>query len=104
MESSNDGNIRIWNFHSGKLLEKIKVSNCRLFSICIWNEDYILIGCENKSIIIVELQNRKIIKKLTGHTNDVVTIRKIYIPEYGECLISQRWNEGKIKIWNNSIN
>ena len=63
-----------------------------------------MVGCENKSIKLVDLKNRKIIKNLTGHTNDVVTIRKIFIPEYGECLISQGWNEEKIKIWNNSIN
>ena len=104
MESSNDGNIRVWHFHTGNLLEKIKVSNYRLFSICLWNEDYLLVGCENKSIKLVELKNRKIIKNLAGHTNDVVTIRKIFIPQYGECLISQGWNEGKIKIWNNSLN
>ena len=39
IESCCDGNIRIWNFHSGILLKKIKVSNEGLREICMWNNE-----------------------------------------------------------------
>ena len=104
IESVCDGNIRVWNFHTGKLLQKINVSNFRLYGLCLWNEDYIFVGCEDKSIKLIEVKTGKIVKILNDHNQDVVTIRKIYIPQYGECLLSQGWNEETIKIWCNPIN
>ena len=35
IESSYDGNMRVWNFHSGILLNKIKISEDRLYGICL---------------------------------------------------------------------
>ena len=40
-----------------------------------------------------------IIKSLTGHVNEVITVKKIIHPHFGECLISQNGGESKIKIW-----
>ena len=45
-ESSCDGNIRIWNFHSSELLKKIKVCDNLLYGICIWNNKYLFVGCD----------------------------------------------------------
>ena len=44
--SCSDGNIRIWNFHSGELLHKIMAHNGfhPLRGICLWNNDYLLVG------------------------------------------------------------
>ena len=68
IESSGDGNIRIWNFHTGELLSKILINKKRgLCGICLWNNEYLVVGCSNKSIKIVELNNTKIIKELNGH-------------------------------------
>ena len=103
IESGCDGNIRIWNFHTGMLLKKIRISNSRIFSICLWNEDYLLIGCENKCIKIVKMENGKIIKSLIGHKKDVINLEKIFIPQYGNCLLSQGWTEEDIKIWYESL-
>ena len=104
IESSEDGNIRIWNFHSGQLLNKIKV-NRGLFGICLWNNEYIFVGCEDNTIKIVDLNNNKIIRKeLKGHKNVVLTIKKIVHFKYGECLISQCYENGEIKLWINKIN
>ena len=34
IESSEDGNIRIWDFHHGLLLKKIFISECKIYGIC----------------------------------------------------------------------
>ena len=99
IESCFDGNIRIWNFHACLLLNKIKISNEGLRGICLWNLDYLFVGCDDKTIKLIELKNGLIVKNLTGHTNEVITVKKIVHPFYGEILISQNGGESKIKIW-----
>ena len=44
IESSRDGNIRIWNFHNGDLLDKINIHES-LFGICLGNNDYLFSCC-----------------------------------------------------------
>ena len=101
IESSCDGNIRIFDFHNALLLKIIKISNNRIYGICLWNEDYLFAGCEDNNIKLIQLENSKIIKKLNGHKKDVINLKKIFIQPYGECLLSQGWMEGDIKIWCN---
>ena len=50
IESSYDGNIRIWNFHSGLLLDKIKINEEGLRSICLWHNHFLFVSCEEKII------------------------------------------------------
>ena len=40
--SSSDGIIRIFNFHSSSLLNKIIVNNQRLIGLYLWNDNYLL--------------------------------------------------------------
>ena len=98
IESSGDGFIRIWNFHSGILLDKIKIGT-RLYSICLWNDNYLFVGCQDNSIKLIELNNKLIVKSFSGHNNWVLTLKKIFHPIYGECLLSQNWGLSQIKIW-----
>ena len=51
IESCCDGNIRIWNFHTGKLLRIINISKEGLREICMWDNEYLLVGCDDKTII-----------------------------------------------------
>jgi WD40 repeat protein len=44
IESSEDGNIRIWDFHSGILLKKISISQHKLYGICLWSNDYLIVS------------------------------------------------------------
>ena len=99
IESCDDGNIRIWNFHSAKLLKKINASNTYLYGICLWNKEYLFVGCEDKEIKLIDLENGKIINKLKGHSDSVLTIKKVKHPEYGECLLSQGNEKDQIKLW-----
>ena len=45
IESSCDGNLRIWNFHNGLLLNRIKVCDNYFHGICLWDNNYIFVGC-----------------------------------------------------------
>ena len=100
IESCEDGKIRIWNFHTGTLLNKIKINNNRLYGICLWNNNYLFIGGTN-GIILLELNNGTILENLTEKNNCVVTIKKIMHPIYGECLLSQNVLNSSIKLWIN---
>jgi len=102
IESCSDGNIRIFNFHSGLLLNKIIINN-PLIGISFWNDNYLFVGCKDKAIKMVEIKNGLIVKSLTSHNNEVLTIKKIIHPEYGECLISQKLYESEIKLLINKI-
>ena len=102
IESSKDGNLRIFDFNSGDFLNKIRVSNLYLVSMCLWDENYIFVGCGDKYIKLIDINEGKIHKKLDGHKNSVTTIKKIIHPKYGECLISQGYENNQIKLWSNN--
>ena len=99
IESSEDGNIRICNFHSNILLKKIKLGNNFLCGICLWNNDYLFVGCEDKTIELLDLNKGMIIKNLIKHHNSVISIKKISHPKIGDCLISQGYANDQIKLW-----
>ena len=103
IESSEDNIIRIWNFHSGVLLNKIQLSNDGLFGICLWNNTYLFIGCGDSKIKLIDYKNGKIINDIIGHNNCVVSIKKIIHPIFGECLISLGSSIDQIKIWTTPI-
>ena len=96
-----DGNVRIWNFHSGELLKKIIVTNIfdPFRGNCLWNNKYLLCGCNDNTIKLIELEKGIVINSLKGHKNQVITIKKIIYPSYGECLISQGGKDDQIKMW-----
>ena len=101
IESCIDGNIRVWNFHSGLLLNKINVNYNWLYGLCLWNSNYIYVGCNDKTIKAVEINNGLISKSFVAHNSKVITIKKFIHPKYGECLISQGFINDQIKIWIN---
>ena len=98
IESSKDGNVRIWDFHSGKLMNKIQVSNNRLFDLCLWDNNYLLVGCGEEIIKLIDLKVGKKIKTLHDF-NSVISLKKINHPKYGKCLISQGNEIEQIMLW-----
>ena len=99
--SNSDGKIMIWNFHSGSLLSTIKVNNCKLFGILLINEKNIFIGCEDGWIKSVDIENGKFVKNLFLFKKEVLIIKKIIHPKYGQCFLSQNRekNNNNIVIW-----
>ena len=98
IESSKDGNVRVWNFHTGKLMNTIQVSNNRLFDLCLWDERYLFIGCGEEIIKLIDLKLGKKIRSLQDF-NSVISLKKIKHPKYGECLISQGNEIEQIMLW-----
>ena len=58
-------------------------------------------GCSDKTIKLIDLREAYIVKNFKGHNNSVLTIKKVNHPLYGECLITQGYNEDPIKLWIN---
>ena len=86
--------------HWKELLRRIKITKRELYGICLWNNDYLFVGCDDNSIKLIDLKQRKIIKEFYSHNNEVITIKKLIHPKYGECLISQGFDD-QIKLWVN---
>ena len=99
IESSCKGFIRIWDFHTANLLDKISVDDNWLYSIYLWNKEFLFVACKDCTIKVISLNESKIIKSLEGHENKVLTIKHIIHPKYGECLISQDAGCSVIKLW-----
>ena len=99
IESCGDGFVRIWNFHSAQIIKKIKVSNSFLYSIYLWDNNYLLVTSRDKKIKIISLSDGEIKKELGGYDKDVITVKSINHPIYGKCFISKgKFNE-QIKLW-----
>ena len=98
IDSSTDGYIRIWNFHTNKLLKKIYVEKGWLYGICLWKDDYLLVGYY-KNIKLIDLKKGESVKTLEAHNDKVITIKKFVHPIYGDCFLSQGYKQEKIKLW-----
>ena len=87
--SAGGGMVRIWNFHTGDLLNKIASVYHKKYNlpiICIWNSDYLIGACEYYGLKIIDFKNGNIPKALSGF-GDVNDVKKIIHPIYGECLL-----------------
>jgi len=100
IESSFDGYVRIWDFHLAILLQKIKITdNNWLLGICLWNEDYLFVGCGDKTIKLIDLKNNRIINNISGNKNKIVALKILFHPIYGKCLVSQGYEKEQIKLY-----
>jgi len=102
IDSSCSGIIRIWDFNSGELLNKINVDDNMIYSVCLWNWNYLFIGCMDNTIKLIDLVKGEIIKVLTECDNFIICVKKVKHPKYGECLVSQGLGKEQIKIWINN--
>ena len=100
IDSNANNTLRIWDFHSCLLLNKIDIDN---YCLCLWNNDYLFVGGYSHQISLIRLNDGKIIKSIDGH-KWIIDIKKIFIPKYGECLISQGFYNEQIKLWGNKNN
>lgn len=104
VDSCEDGNIRVWDFYSGKLINKIFTGCNPLRGISIFNENCIFIGSKDKTIKVIDINKGIIINSLKGHNNTVLEIEVINLDKYGDCLISQGMDNESIKLWGINYN
>lgn len=98
IESGWDGYIRVWDFDSADLEQKIKV-DVVLNGICLWSEELLFVGCDDFQIKLIDLDNEEVKKSFRGHSNRICSVKKLLLPNYGECLISHSCENGQIKLW-----
>lgn len=67
--------ISVWDFYTGKIIDKIKHEFIELKGITIYKES-ILIGIEGNLIKFFDLENHKIIKTLNYHKDKICSIEK----------------------------
>ena len=100
IESSFDGYIRIWNFHSGLFLNKINANGGKIYGIFLLDNKYLLVGCQDKSIKIIDLEKFSLIKTLNNHEREVICIKAINcIDSNLKILLSQGRGKDQIKCW-----
>ncbi len=88
IESSYDSSLRVWNFNSGEMLIKL-FGVYDLDGICFWNNNFILASGEGETIKLFDIKNRKLAKSFKDEISRVKSLKKFYLPNLGECLISQ---------------
>lgn len=69
---------RLWNFSAGKFLKTytghVNTKYCIPAAFSITNGKYIVSGSEDKCVYLWDLQSRKIVQKLEGHTDAVIAV------------------------------
>ena len=100
IESTLIDGIKIWDFHSGKMLQTIfePLGLGGKYDICLWNNDYLFIGVGEK-LKLVEIKKGKVVKELVRLKGPLITIKKTVHPKYGECLLFNDLDDTKIFLW-----
>lgn len=97
IQSGADGSIYIWDFHSAKLLNRIFVSDGKLYGLCLWDKDYLFVGCDDNKLKLIDLRKDFVLNNIEAE-GLIISIRKIEHIKYKECLITIDWRN-KLKIW-----
>ena len=99
-DSSDDGYIRIWNFHTGELLSKILIhENSRVLGFEILDDKYIICGSTKNILEIFDIETKKFIKRVEGFSfMNPSCIKVINIPNVDQYLIAKCNNTRRIKI------
>ena len=93
-------NIIIWDLFFKSKFKVISSLGNQLWHIIKWNDKYSIIpDRKNKSFKIIDMEQYKIISNIGGeHKNDILCVKKVFHPIYGESLLS--CGEDKtIKLW-----
>ena len=99
IESASDGIVRVWNYYSGLLLNKIYVSNLCIYGICLLDDDNIFVGCADNTIKLINIKKGKILINIEECKDWILTIHSFFHEKYKNCLISQGIKNEQIKVW-----
>lgn len=103
-DSDDKGRVSLWDFETGNLnftimpqfldksieespKDKDKVS---IYSICLWNQKYLLAAGIEKTVKIYDFEQKKYIKEYPKHSNQIWEMRKIKVYDE-EILITVGW-------------
>ena len=97
-ESDGYGDVRLWNYEKQSIICTINCPSCNIRGIILWNSNYIIASSHDKTVRIIDIEKKKWVLNLTGHTDALCAVRKVVHPKYGECLLSGSV-DGSIKLW-----
>ena len=64
-----------------------------------WNSKYFIVAArENKIIKLIDIEKKVISEIKSGHTEELISIKKILHPIFGESLLTSS-RDKKIKLW-----
>ena len=81
------------------MLNKIKICDEGIKSICLWDENTIFVGCDDATIKMVNINTKEILHVLYGHKQRVCCLKIIEHEHFGKCIISKGWGGDFIKLW-----
>ena len=98
--SSSNGTVNIWDLYTQKIFKVINIAKCeRLYNVIQWNDRYCIIAGSLGSLVIIDLINYKVISIIRDKDeNDIICVKKIKHPKYGETLLSLA-KDNMIKLW-----
>ena len=92
---------RLWNFSAGKFLKTytghVNTKYCIPAAFSITNGKYIVSGSEDKCVYLWDLQSRKIVQKLEGHTDTVIAVS--CHPRENMIASGALDNDKTVKVW-----
>ena len=93
--------IRIWDLLNKVIYKQINyessISTCS-YEIIPWNDNYAIFGCDSGWIVIINIEEGKIVKKMQlKGSGEIRGIKKIKLRQSGECLICSD-SESNIKL------
>jgi len=107
VSSSSNGYIHIWDLYEKEIIKAINLNikneknKCKLYHIIEWNEKYIIAADKKKnSLKIIDRENNYSINNINAdhEDEDLISIKKVYHPIYGESLLSAG-RDKVIKLW-----
>ena len=97
IDSNMNGFIHIWDFHTAECLKSIPIETA-INVICLWDKQYAISTGKNKQIKIIDLNEGKVIRSLEVHSKDTLSVQKINLTKYGDCLITHGLDKC-LKLW-----
>ncbi|TVU01068.1 hypothetical protein EJB05_53487, partial [Eragrostis curvula] len=92
---------RLWNFQAGKFLKTyighVNTKYCIPAAFSITNGKYIVSGSEDKCVYLWDMQIRKILQKLEGHTDTVIAVS--CHPKENMIASGALDNDKTVKVW-----
>ena len=80
LDCGTDAKLRVWNFHTGKLMYNVKIPDFNggsLYSLSLNDEENLFISSLKGNIYLINLRYGIIIDKIYGHEEDVRYAKKV---------------------------
>ena len=97
IDSDMKGFIHIWDFNTEECLKTIFVQTI-INGICLWDDQHVICTGRDQKIKVVDLKEGRIVRVLTGHDKETLSVQKINLSKYGDCLVSHG-KDGILKVW-----